>query len=149
MAAAAIILADELACEWIFQGTEHPLTMEQISEFLASRAAVSAGDRGYRYLCDWVTQHSNQLVGRSDHVDVLGALDDNRAYIIRSVFERVLQEAGYSTAAMISYLKQEHLIETRGRNNTKGKRINGIPTECFCLLLPAVETDEEIDDLPL
>ena len=95
MAAAAIILADELACEWIFQGTEHPLTMEQISEFLASRAAVSAGDRGYRYLCDWVTQHSNQLVGRSDHVDVLGALDDNRAYIIRSVFERVLQEAGH------------------------------------------------------
>ena len=149
MAAAAIILADELACRWIFQGTERPLTIEQISEFLASRAAVSAGDRGYQYLCDWVTQHSNQLVGRSDTIEVLGALDGNRAYIIRSVFERILQDAGYSTAAMISYLKQEHLIETRGRNNTKGKRINGIPTECFCLLLPAVDTDEELDELPL
>lgn len=149
MAAAAIILADELACEWIFQKSEQPLTVEQISEFLASRAAVSAGDRGYQYLCDWVTQHSNQLVGRSDTIEVLGALDGNRAYIIRSVFERILQDAGYSTAAMISYLKQEHLIETRGRNNTKGKRINGIPTECFCLLLPAVDTEEDIDDLPL
>lgn len=149
MAAAAIILADELACRWIFQGTEHPLTIEQISEFLASRAAVSAGDRGYQYLCDWVTQHSNQLVGRSDTIEVLGALDGNRAYIIRSVFERILQDAGYSNAAMISYLKQEHLIETRGRNNTKGKRINGIPTECFCLLLPAVDTEEELDELPL
>lgn len=149
MAAAAIILADELACRWIFQGTERPLTIEQISEFLASRAAVSAGDRGYQYLCDWVTQHSNQLVGRSDTIEVLGALDGNRAYIIRSVFKRILQDAGYSTAAMISYLKQEHLIETRGRNNTKGKRINGIPTECFCLLLPAVDTEEELDELPL
>lgn len=149
MAAAAIILADELSCEWIFQKSEQPLTVEQISEFLASRAAVSAGDRGYQYLCDWVTQHSNQLVGRSDTIEVLGALDGNRAYIIRSVFERILQDAGYSTAAMISYLKQEHLIETRGRNNTKGKRINGIPTECFCLLLPAVDTEEDIDDLPL
>lgn len=149
MAAAAIILADELACRWIFQGTERPLTIEQISEFLASRAAVSAGDRGYQYLCDWVTQHSNQLVGRSDTIEVLGALDGNRAYIIRSVFERILQDAGYSTAAMISYLKQEHLIETRGRNNTKGKRINGIPTECFCLLLPTVDTEEELDELPL
>lgn len=149
MAAAAIILADELACRWIFQGTERPLTIEQISEFLASRAAVSAGDRGYQYLCDWVTQHSNQLVGRSDTVEVLGAIDGNRAYIIRSVFERILQDAGYSTAAMISYLKQEHLIETRGRNNTKGKRINGIPTECFCLLLPTVDTEEELDELPL
>lgn len=84
-------------------------------------------------------------------IDVLGALEPGRAYIIRSVFERILQDAGYSTAAMISYLKQESLIETRGRANTKGKRINGIPTECFCLRLPTVELDDEEDpdELPL
>ena len=152
MAAAAVILADELVCEWIFEGSQQPLTIGQISEFLASKAAVSAGDRGYKYLCDWVTQNSNKLCARSETVEVLGALDDNRAYIIRSVFERILQEAGYSTAAMVSYLRQEKLIECRGKHNTKGKRINGIPTECFCLVLPAVDMDEsELDDdqLPL
>ena len=153
MAAAAIILADELACQWIFGGAQQPLTIEQISEFLASKAAVSAGDRGYKYLCDWVTQNSNRLCQRSDNpnMEVLGALEDGRAYIIRAVFERVLQDAGYSTAAMISYLKQENLIETRGRNNTKGKRINGLPTECFCLKLPYVEMDDEesMDESPL
>lgn len=152
MAAAAIILADELACQWIFSG-QQPLTIEQVSEFLASKAAVSAGDRGYKYLCDWVTQNSNKLCGHSENpnIEVLGALEDGRAYIIRSVFERILQDAGYSTAAMISYLKQSNLIETRGRANTKGKRINGIPTECFCLRLPAVDLDDEEDpnDLPL
>ena len=72
-------------------------------------------------------------------------MEDGRAYIIRSVFERILQDAGYSTAAMISYLKQSNLIETRGRANTKGKRINGIPTECFCLRLPSVKLDDEAD----
>lgn len=146
MAAAAIILADELAWQWIFSG-QQPLTIEQVSEFLASKAAVSAGDRGYKYLCDWVTQNSNKLCGRSENlnIEVLGALEDGRAYIIRSVFERILQDAGYSTAAMISYLKQSNLIETRGRANTKGKRINGIPTECFCLRLPSVELDDEAD----
>lgn len=153
MAAAAIILADEQACQWIFGGTQQPLTIEQVSEFLASKAAVSAGDRGYKYLCDWVTQNSNKLCGRSENpnIEVLGALEDGRAYIIRSVFERILQDVGYSTAAMISYLKQSNLIETRGRANTKGKRINGIPTECFCLRLPAVDLDDEEDpnDLPL
>lgn len=152
MAAAAIILADELACQWIFSG-QQPLTIEQVSEFLASKAAVSAGDRGYKYLCDWVTQNSNKLCGRSENpnIEVLGALEDGRAYIIRSVFERILQDAGYSTAAMISYLKQSNLIETRGRANTKGKRINGIPTECFCLRLPSVELDDEtdLDEQPL
>lgn len=152
MAAAAIILADELACQWIFNGTQQPLAIEQISEFLASKAAVSAGDRSYKFLCDWVTQNSNKLCGRSENpnIEVMGALEPGRAYIIRSVFDRILTEAGYSTAATISYLKQEHLIETRGRNNTKGKRINGLPTECFCLRLPAVELeDEETDELPL
>ena len=156
MAAAAIICADELACAWIFHDTERPLTVEQISEFLASKAAVSAGDRGYKYLCDWVAQNSNKLITRSDNpnAEVLGSLDDltGRAYIIRSVFERVLQDAGYSTPAMVSYLKEQGLIETRGKHNTKGKRINGIPTECYCLILPAVDTDDDDDDpgdLPL
>lgn len=150
MAAAAIIAADELACRWIFHGTQVPLTITQISEFLASKAAVSAGDRGYKFLCDWVTQNSNKLCGRGENTEVLGALDDGRAFIIRSVFERILQDAGYSTAAMISYLKQENLIETRGRNNTRGKRINGIPTECFCLVLPPADLEEEENsDLPL
>ena len=150
MAAATIILADELACRWIFGGDEQPITCEQMGEFLASRAAVSAGDRAYKYLCDWVTQNSNKLCGRAENMEVFGALEDNRAYIIRSVFERVLQDAGYSMQATVSYLKQEHLIETRGRASTKGKRINGIPTECFCLLLPNTEIeDEECDELPL
>lgn len=152
MAAAAIILADERACQWIFNGTQQPLAIEQISEFLASKAAVSAGDRSYKFLCDWVTQNSNKLCGRSENpnIEVMGALEPGRAYIIRSVFDRILMEAGYSTAATVSYLKQEHLLETRGRNNTKGKRINGIPTECFCLRLPTVELeDEETDELLL
>ena len=151
MAAAAIICADELACVWIFDGTQAPITVEQISEFLASRAAVSAGDRGYKFLCDWVTQNSNKLCTRAENPnqEVLGALEDGRAYIIRSVFERILQDAGYSTAAMISYLRGEGLLETRGRHMTKGKRINGIPTECFCLRLPAVELEDEDHELPL
>lgn len=150
MAAAAIILADELACDWIFGGEQEPLTIAQMSDFLASKAAVSAGDRSYKYLCDWVSQNSNKLCQRSENMEVLGALETGKAYIIRSVFERIIQDAGFSVAATISYLKARGLIETRGRNNTRGKRINGIPTECFCLILPSVEVDgEESEDLPL
>lgn len=149
MAAAAIVTADEYACKWIFDG-EAPITVDEISEFLASKEAVSAGERGYRYLCDWVTQHSPQLCGKSETVDVLGAIEDNRVYIIRSVFIKALQDAGYSPPAMISYLKQARLIDVRGKHNTMGKRINGIPTECVCLILPDVDTDIDADDdLPL
>lgn len=150
MAAAAVVLGDELACRWIFDAAEQPITVEQISEFLASKAAVSAGERAYKYLCDWVTQNSNKLIGKSETMDVLGALEGYRAYIIRSVFERVLQDAGYSVGATVSWLKQKCLIETRAKNNTKARRINCVPTECFCLILPDIEVEsEEIDELPL
>jgi hypothetical protein len=149
MAAAAIVTADELACQWIFKG-ERPMTIDEISEFLASKATVSAGDRGYKYLCDWVSQNSARLCGKSETVEVLGVLEDNRAYIIRSVFLKVLQDAGYSSTAIISYLKQNRLIEVRGRKSTKAKRINGIPTECFCLILPDIDEDDVTEDyLPL
>lgn len=151
MAAAVVILADELACEWIFEGSEAPLTVEQISEFLASKTAVSAGDRAYKFLCDWVTQNSNRLCQKAEIGEVFGALDEREAYIIRSVFERILQEAGYSPSAIISYLLQEGLLRRRGKHKTMGKRINGVPTECFCLVLPDVELEdgEEYDELPL
>lgn len=162
MAAAAIILADELACEWIFGGEEKPLTIHQLSEFLASKAAVSAGERGYKYLCDWVTANSSRLCGKSDNgQEIYGVMEMNgtgeyatKAFIIRSVFDRVLQDAGYSTSAMMSHLKQNGLIETRGRNNTRGKRINGVLTECVCLILPTEDEEEpgttgHYDELPL
>lgn len=70
----------------------------------------------YQYLCDWVTQHSNQLVGRSDTIEVLGALDGNRAYIIRSVFERILQDAGYQAISRLFVLQGEISVRSsRGR----------------------------------
>ena len=51
---------------------------------------------------------------------------------------------------MISYLRSERLLETRGMLLTRGKRINGIPTECFCLVLPTVDLDEDDpENLPL
>lgn len=152
MAAAAILMADELACDWIFGGKAKPLTAEEIGEFLATKASVSAGKRGYEYLCDWVTKNANKMRGTTDGVysgDVLGVVENESVYIIRSVFNDVLTEAGYSTAAMLSYLRQENLIETRGRANTKCKRINGIQTECVCLKLPVFEDEfSDNDELP-
>ncbi len=157
MAAAALILADQLACEWIFPG-ERPLTVPEMGEFLASKAAVSAGDRGYKYLCDWVTQNSGKLCGRSDNgQEVYGAIEyvelitgdqvAARAYVVRSVFERVLTDAGFSPVSVLSYLKQNALIDCRGRAYTKGKRINGVLTECVCIRLPTeMEENRQNDD---
>ena len=151
MAAAAIIEADRLSNEWVFDGKAAPLTEGEVSAFLASKAAVSAGDRAYHFLCDWAVQNANSLCGHSETIKVLGAMDPGRAYIVRSVFNDVISEAGFSTAAVLSYLKANSLIDTRGKNYTRGKRINGILTECVSLKLEEIcdDADRELEELPL
>ena len=144
MAAAMILTADTLAEEWIFKDG-CALTVSEIVDFLQSKAAVSAGQRGYRYMCDWVSQNANRLREGNDSGDIYGLIEGDWAFIIRSVFQKAVEDAGFSSAALISYLKQNGLILTRGRNNTRGKRINGVLTECIVLHIAPEEDSTETD----
>lgn len=155
MAAAVIITADQLATDWIFQD-DNALTVEDMAEFLKSKEAVSAADRGYHYMCDWVTQNVSRLKGSSDSSDVYGFLPDEGedkgwAYIIRSVFNKACEAEGINARALLSHLRSEGLIKTRGRNMTLSKRINGVRTECVVMKLPEDNEFLEVspdDDLP-
>ena len=140
MAAAVLMTADYLLCGWFFQDTL-PLTPEDLEPFLASREAVSAGQRGYRYLCEWVAQNAVRFLrwpaeNDARGVEVAGVLAGEEVFLIRSVFQRVTEEGGFSPQALLSWLKQTGRIRTRGRNRTVGKRINGVLTECVCMQLP-------------
>lgn len=143
MAAAAIITADQLATLWIFQD-DNALTVKDVQEFLASKEAVSAGRRAYDWLCDWVGSNVNRFFNPELPAvgDCYGIIENNIAYINRGVFNKAVQEAGYSYAATLSYLKANNLIETRGRAFTKSKRINGVRTECVVLKLQTEWDDE-------
>lgn len=145
MAAAVILTADELATEWIF-GDGRAITEKEISQFLASRAAVSSGRRGYEYFCDWSSQNANRFREDTEIGDVYGVIDGNLVCVIRKVFNQVAEEAGFSPAALLSYLKSENLIETRGRAMTCSRRVGGIRTECVCLRVDAGESDITAED---
>lgn len=135
MAAALIVTADQLATEWIFKDGQC-LTSADLGQFLASRAAVSLGARGYDYMCDWVAQNVNRLRPDVEQGDVYGVLDGDWVYIINSVFRRVADEAGYNPTALLSYLKGEKLIKTSGGKTTVTKRMGGSVMRCVCLHLP-------------
>ena len=132
MAAAIIATADELATRWIFHDGR-ALTSDELGQFLASREAVSAGSRGYRYMCDWVSQNSNKMQSDNERGDVYGLIDGEWAYVIGSTFRRAAEEGGYSASSLLSWLRDRNLIQTRGRAMTKNKRINGVSTECVCM----------------
>ena len=147
MAAAILLTADQLATEWIFKD-DCALQASEITAFLASKAAVSAGRRGYMYMCDWVAQNSSRLpyTGKVENGDVYGLLEDDgsMACIISSVFRKALEDGGFSSAAVMSYLKGNKLIETRGKNMTRGRRIGGVNTECVCLKIGGADIEEDL-----
>ena len=145
MAAALIVVADELITRWIFHDGR-PMTVEQISTFLQTRAAVSAGERGYQYMRDWVAQNSAKFRKGIESGDTFGVIEGDWAFIISKVFGEAAESGGFSRQALLSYLKQKKLIQTRGKRYTVGKRVNSIVnTECVALLLVTPEETEEVE----
>ena len=135
MAAAMLLTADELADKFVFKTGNH-LTVSQISEFLKSKSSVSAGERGYAYMCDWVAMNTNRFKSEeSNSGECYGVIDGEWAYINNSVFRKAAKDAGFDDRALLSWLKTNGLIQTRGRNMTRGKRINNVNTECVVMKL--------------
>ena len=151
LSAAIILTADTLATQWIFQDNR-ALTVEEMREFLQTRASVDVNGRGYQYMCEWVSQNASKLTGFAEIGECWGALDvgsssgDDWAYIVRSKFNAVAEEAGYNPQALLSYLRQKGLIRTRGRALTVNRRISGVATECVALKLPSGDPLDKLDE---
>lgn len=136
MAAALIYTADQLATEWIFRDGQ-ALSSIQVEVYLLAGERVSAGERGYDYLRQWVAQNQNHL--RPDAQEIWGVIEgegeESVVYLLRAVFQRAMEEGGYSAAALLSYLKSRDKLLVRGRNLTRGKRLGGVLAECVAVRL--------------
>ena len=145
MAAALVLAADMAACNaGILPGA--PLDVREIAEFLRTNAEVDVNRRAYDWLVDWVASNAGNFcadMGDAAVFNTFGSIEHNVrdgdiAYIIRSVFARAVEDAGFSSSALLSWMKKKDLIIVRktGRAFTVPKRVNSIPTECVALRLP-------------
>lgn len=143
IAAALCVAADQLATEWIFKD-DLALTADEISRFLATRASVSTGARGYQYMCDWVATNANKFKADIEQGDVYGLLDDDWCYIIGSVFRSTCEEAGFNYQALLSYLSGEALIKkSSDGKNLVVKKIGKVSTRCVCMVIKYDAYDSE------
>lgn len=146
MAAALILTADKFFCDWILQSGDY-LKAEDIAKHLSSKKEASVGERGYAFFCDWVGINSRRFITNTyapENSEIYGVFgDDGYIYIIRSIFSRVAEAEGFDAKSLLSYFKGKGLIVTRGRNMTRGKRINGNLVECVALKRAAGYTEEE------
>ncbi len=142
MAAALIVMADEIISQVFFE--DKPLTVKEISEFLKTNAAVSMGQRGYDFICGWVSQNINRFNTDTDNTgEIYGVIDNDYAYINAKKFRDVCENEGISSASLLSWLKQKKLIKSKEKRNTVMKKIRGIPTNCVALIMPDDEEEAE------
>lgn len=97
-------------------------------------------------MCDWVAMNSNRFKADNENSDVYGVIQDDWAYINGAVFRKAAKDAGFDDRALLSWLKTNGLILTRGRNMTRGKRINGVNVECVVMRLPSGDEEITIED---
>lgn len=144
MAAAILLTADRLADDLLYH-TGSWMTVSEISEFLKSRSSVSIGKRGYEYLCDWVALNVAKFAAEG-RTDSYGMIDGDYVYINRTVFRKACLDGGFDEKALLSWLRAENLILTRGRAFTKNKRIAGVPVECVVMNLDGLSQEYDEDE---
>lgn len=149
MAAALLLTADALATEWIFRDGR-ALTGPELGEFLKEKAAVSASERGYEYICGWIAANERQFEDTVERGEHYGVFKDGYAVINRTIWDRACADAGISSKALLSHLKSKGLLSTGGRGYTRNWRIDKhVPVPCVWLRLPAEDFADDDGELPL
>lgn len=148
MAAALILTADQLATKWIFKDGQN-ITAEDIASFLHTKQEVDTGERAYDYICDAVHRNIMKFNPSVEIGEKWGLMTpgSDEVYIIRSAFETICEEGGFSSRAVLSWLLNHNLIDPYQKasgkfESTRPKRIAGNLVRCVVLKLPT-ETEED------
>ena len=145
MAAAMLVLADEFADRFIFK-TGQALTVEQIAGFLKAKSEVSAGQRAYNFLCDWVAVNANRFTAYENSGEFWGKIseDESKVYIISAVFRNALSENGFDERAVTSWLRaNKKIVPYKDGKNSQPLSIDGHKARFIEMILQA---ENEIPD---
>lgn len=160
MAASLILTADYLISRWIFGDVCFMLPVD-IEPYLVSKAAVSANERAYDYLTDYVNIHHMNFesnINMDFATETWGMFSFNEktgkreVFIIKAMFDKIMRSEGYNSVAFLSWAKDTGHIRVAASSTHKGnkrgtiqKRFNtSVINTCVCLILP--DMTEDADD---
>lgn len=134
--ASAILTADHIATELFFNDNNN-LTVQDMAKIMTKKDEVNVNTRAYDYILELVARNPNKFK-TNDFGDyqgeVWGKIDGNNIYIIKSVFDREMQSAGFNSTAFLSWAKRMDYLLTSKERRTIVTRVAGTPTNCVCLI---------------
>lgn len=153
--ASAILAADHIATELIFKDGNN-LTVEDLEKIMTKKKEVNVNNRALEFVYELVERNPNKFKPNEygDYQgEVWGKIDDDFIFIIKSVFDREMGNAGFNSTAFLAWAKRKDIIITDNGKRTKKARITGSATNCVCIRKNLDEFEpekfEEVDMFPL
>lgn len=149
--ASAILAADALVTELIFKDG-NALTVEDMAAIMTKKEEVNVQARTLEYVRELIGRNPTHFRPDSNgdyRTEVWGKIDDKRVYIIKSVFDRELKDAGFNAVSFLSWAKRKGILECAPERRTKQVRIAGTTVRAVCLNLESAEGVENYDGFQL
>ena len=146
--ASAILAADHIVTEIIFKDGNN-LTVEDMAKIMTKKTEVNVNTRAYDYILELVARNPNKFFPNENgeyQGEVWGKVADEKIYIIKSVFDRELQSAGFNSTAFLAWAKRMELLATAKDRRTISARIGGTVTTCVCIIKTADKLMEEVQE---
>lgn len=145
--ASAILAADYIATELIFKDGNN-LTVDDLEKIMAKKKEVNVNSRALEFVYELVERNPNKFKPNEygDYQgEVWGKIDDDFIFIIKSVFDREMGNAGFNSTAFLAWAKRNDLIATDAGKRTRKARIVGSATNCVCIRKDLSEYDPFTD----
>ena len=140
--------ADHIATEIIFKDGNN-LTVEDMAKIMTKKTEVNVNTRAYDYILELVARNPNKFFPNENgdyQSEVWGKVADDKIFIIKSVFDRELQSAGFNSTAFLAWAKRMELLATAKDRRTISARIGGTVTTCVCIIKTADKLMEEVQE---
>lgn len=142
LSASILLTADKIADLEIFHDGRS-LTVDEVMPYLISKAEADVNARCYQWLLGTIGSNQNRFVMEDNHGELWGIVDDGYIYIIRTIFDRLLNDEGFSNSAFLTWAKRKGLLRTeRTDSMTFRRKLGGQRVQCIALALPP-ETENE------
>ena len=122
----AILIADFVASALFFQDGMQ-LSVPEMMQLMTKKGEIDANVRALSWLTDMVAVNVNHFQPVNEYgeyrAEVWGKSESGNIYIIKSVFDREMQNAGYNSKSFLSWAKRKGLLLTDSEKSRSTKKI--------------------------
>ena len=120
----AILVADLIASTLFFQDGMQ-LTVKEMVQLMTKKSEIDANIRALSWITEMIAVNTNHFQP-NDYgeykAEVWGKVEAGAVYIIKSVFDREMQNAGFNSKSFLSWAKRKNLLLTDSEKSRSTKK---------------------------